>query len=313
MKFILTFFYITVAIISSANEAITYSFSGGRFGDQLLSYLHAKWLSYEYDIPILYQPFPYSSELTLDNVENRFEKEIFKEHIYIKTVESILPKNKSRSILYTCPYFAEAEYERNRYCCKVMVNWKDPDFRLLVKSLIMPKKKLQLIEPSSESVNIAVHARLGGGYDSRSMNHSFPLKLPSFNFYIDGLKKIASYFEGRSLYCFVFTDDPDPETVAKLLKEGVNDERIVFDYRKENHHTKNVLEDFFSFFNFDALVRPDSNFSIIPSVINDYAIVISPKTYHRANNDEVEVDKFEIAINQKLYQDLLNNADLLLK
>ncbi len=53
-------------------------------------------------------------------------------------------------------------------------------------------------------------------------------------------------------------------------------------YRKEeNHHTKNVLEDFFSLFHFDVLIRPRSNFSIVPQLLHDYAIVYYPAEYIR--------------------------------
>ncbi len=289
------------------NEAVTYSFSGGRFGDQLLCYLRAKWISYEYDIPLLYKPFPYSSELTLDKVESRFENEKFKENIYIKNSQSILPKDKRRSILYTAPYFAEPEYERNRYRYSFTVNWKDPDFRALAKELIAPKKNLQLIEPPSGSISIAVHVRRGGGYDSKTWNVSFPLKLPSINFYITALKKMVKYFEGRSLYCFIFTDEQDPGSIVKEIENAVDSPNIVFDSRRENHHTKNVLEDFFSLFNFDALIRPESSFSIIPSLLKDYAILIVPKTFHRFK-DEVEIDECLVSINENLYKDLMQNS-----
>ncbi|HEV7737800.1 MAG TPA: hypothetical protein VGO47_10580, partial [Chlamydiales bacterium] len=43
-----------------STQAITYEFSGGRFGDNLLAYFHAKWVSYKYNIPFFYKEFPYS-------------------------------------------------------------------------------------------------------------------------------------------------------------------------------------------------------------------------------------------------------------
>src|SRR3989344_3123013 len=53
-------------LIDKGPSYVTYAFSGGRFGDNLVAYIHAKWISYKYDLPLLYQPFSYSDGLVLD-------------------------------------------------------------------------------------------------------------------------------------------------------------------------------------------------------------------------------------------------------
>src|SRR5665213_983093 len=67
--------FICLVSYSYAHEekAVTYEFSGGRLGDNLLSYLHAKWISYRHQIPLLYKPFKYSDKLMLDTNEIRFD------------------------------------------------------------------------------------------------------------------------------------------------------------------------------------------------------------------------------------------------
>ena len=67
-KFLILFGLVFTGLLSSESY-ITYEFFGGRFGDCLLSYLHAKWLSYKYQLPLLYKPFKYSSDLCLDAKE----------------------------------------------------------------------------------------------------------------------------------------------------------------------------------------------------------------------------------------------------
>ena len=86
-------------------------------------------------------------------------------------------------------------------------------------------------------------------------------------------------------------------------------DKITFDWRKdENSCKKNVLEDFFSFKNFDIVIRPDSNFSLVPSLIYDYAIVFAPKhaVYNKEKRQKI-IDEINISINDKLCQKLLDD------
>ena len=63
-----------LCLVSSVKAAgVTYTFSGGRFGDNLISYLHAKWVAYRAGVPLLYKPFGYSGMLVMDEEEERFE------------------------------------------------------------------------------------------------------------------------------------------------------------------------------------------------------------------------------------------------
>ena len=39
----------------------------------------------------------------------------------------------------------------------------------------------------------------------------------------------------------------------------------------DNSHDTDILEDFFSLSNFDSLIYPQSNFSMIPALIHDFA------------------------------------------
>ena len=63
------FVFLFLAQIINARSAVTYTFSGGRFGDNLLSYSRAKYVASLYGIPLLYIPFPYSDYLMMHNLE----------------------------------------------------------------------------------------------------------------------------------------------------------------------------------------------------------------------------------------------------
>ena len=66
---------------------LTYDLPGGRFGDQLLSYMHAKWLSYTYDLTLLYKPFIYSEALMVDDEEKKFsDKKSFRKIIDVMII-----------------------------------------------------------------------------------------------------------------------------------------------------------------------------------------------------------------------------------
>lgn len=281
------FFLLPCFTLLATDFAVTYEFSGGRLGDNLLSYLHAKWFSFQRNIPLIYRPFLYSSELVLDDVETAYgipgQKSLAR-HFTLRG-----PFHAIRLLaVYACPYFPEDkwELEQSKSWFYFEVDWKDPAFRKIARQMIAPKHPLPLITPPSDTINIAIHVRQGGGYDHSLIHLQIPLKLPPLSFYIEGLLKIMNLFPNRPLYCYLFTDAVNPSELAQEMKRFLPPlTAIAFDYRRaENHHSKNVLEDFFSLFNFDILIRPQSNFSLVVSLLNDYAIVYSPKNFKIENN-----------------------------
>ncbi len=303
-----------MTFLHSRNQGgVTYTFSGGRFGDNLLAYLHAKWISYQEKIPLLYKPFGYSSYLVLDEKEMTYESS---RHFFTHTIEYSqslrlgIERIKTRNFLYSVPYFPEDKEEQLTYSFfHFDVDWKNTEFRTIVKELLAPKRPLATIEVPQNCISIALHVREGGGFDTDHTRYYAPKKLPPLHFYIDGLLKMLEYFKGKSIYCHVFTDAVNPESIIENIRAGIkNNHSIVFAYRKENnHHDSNILEDFFSFFKFDAMIRPQSNFSIIPSLLKDYAILIHPKTAIIKYGSPF-IDQLEIVIQDELYQKLMNDC-----
>src|SRR3989344_7064790 len=99
--------------VCAMHHAVTYELSQGRFGDNLLSYIHAKWIAYKYDVPLLYKPFVYSDQLLLherellysDVVKNQFDN-------IVVLGKHLMPQHdENNSILYIVPYFPESKWE----------------------------------------------------------------------------------------------------------------------------------------------------------------------------------------------------------
>ncbi len=317
VSFSLLFFCFSLSALSPQKNLITYEFSGGRFGDNLLSYLHAKWISYRYQIPLLYKPFPYSSQLKLHDVELQYCPEnypAYRKEVYMRDGFCMNFFQDKSLCLYICPYFPENSWEQihsrgpsGEPWYHFLVDWQDVEFREIVKNLISLKRQYPLTVPPQDKINIAIHFREGGGYDSEDVIFDFMTKIPPLDFYIKGLSRVIKLFPGKSFYCHLFTDALNPQQTIQIFRESLPEEvDITFGCReKGNVHNKNVLEDFFSLFEFDVLVHPQSNFSLIPSLIHDYAITYSPFSARR-DGINVVIDQVKLEINEGLYEQLLH-------
>ena len=263
--------------------------TGGRFGEQLQGYLHAKWLSYKYEIPLLYSPFSYSTHLRLDDLEIPFDKAPSSHHQL--AASNPLP-DSSR---YTCYLY----HEERGFDPLIFfdVEWKDPKFRKIVLEMIAPKEKLSMIYPPKDALSIAIHVREGGGFDSDNTRFVIPLKLPPMSYYKEALLKVFALFPNEQFACYLFTDAANPEPIAEELK-SVIPMGMTLEFRKENRHDINVLEDFFSLFNFDILIRSQSQFSLIPSFLHDYLIDCSP-VHFVVENGEPVIDQIQMEISDE--------------
>lgn len=275
---------VTTPEISSGfkQNYLTYEYFGGRFGDNLMAYLHAKWLSFQSKIPLLYKPFPYSSELVLDDVEFKYDPKCQKdfEEVRFRKNDHLDLDSSNFSKIYTVHYFPESTWEKSRgtrhngkpWVDYFSVDWKNLEFRKQVQNLIQPKENLSLLIPPKDLINIAIHFREGGGFDQNISDLNLPLKFPPLDFYIGALLEMIDLFKGQPIYCFLFTDAKKPKEYLEKIRAALPaDTNVVLECRStDNSWDKNVLEDFFSLFQFDALIYPQSHFSMVPALIHDY-------------------------------------------
>lgn len=293
-------------------QYVTYEFSGGRFGDNLLSYLHAKWLAYQKQIPLLYKPFPYSAQFRLHDLEIICSPELLRRcvNVPIHQMSDFINHSDFKSCIYVCHYFPESEWERinlfnghgTRWEC-FQVDWKEPKFRQIVQEAIAPKWSYSLVSVPEGRVGIAIHMREGGGFDTEDVGLKFFTKVPPLDFYLNGLRKVLSLIPNHAYFCYLFTDATDPLRFIEQFKQALpSDTDIVFECRSHgNVHDQNVLEDFFSLFQFDVLIHPESNFSVIPSLIHDYAITYSPVSGSKFGG-HVVIDKVKLCVNDALME-----------
>jgi len=267
-------------------SAVTYTLSSGRLGDNLLSYLHAKWIAYVYDIPLLYKPFNYSDQLALHDVEKLYTAALEKQFKKVVTVSMPLMIDKYANILYVVPYFPEslAEHTPESDFLYFITGWDDLGFQKIIRTVLQPKNQLILIKPPQNCMSVAVHVRVGRGYDfpedqsadDRLLMH-YPLKFVPDSYYIEQIQEIVRIFSDQPLYVYLFTDDPQPGALLKKYKQALNNNNVTFACRmKKNHHCAHVLEDFFSLLQFDCLIRSDSNFPLVASKLMRHMIHICP-------------------------------------
>jgi hypothetical protein len=311
MKKSIIFFLSLYCFTLDAHSAVTYVLSTGRFGDHLLAYCHAKWISYKYTIPLLFQPFKYSDELVCHYHEKQYEIESQEFANAIQVVQP-LAINADANMLYIVPFFPESCLETclHPFCDYYFeVNWNDTGFKKEIKSMIAPLYKSYCpLDLPPGRIAVALHVRKGTNYDTiwgtnvkdLSDYHKGPLlfKIPPDSYYIAQLNYIALHYK-QPLYVYLFTDDDDPEGIIQRYKNSLKEYDIIFEYGgKKNTHDSNVLEDFFALVNtpFNCLIRPDSHYSFIASKLGDYNLIISPKHYSldglNAMIDEVNLEYY---------------------
>ncbi len=275
---ILSVFVCVYGGLLASSSAITYTLSGGRFGDNVLSYLHAKWLSYRTGVPIFYNLFPYSDQLVFSDFENRFYGG-FKHRVHLGENNDPSIEKREQSTLFIVDYFGEQSWGRPGFP-QFYIDWDDPGFREIIRAMIAPKKPLQYtVVPPPDRVSVALHARTGGGYEDflTSDWHEWILKLPRLPFLIRQLRYLYNFLEKQPLYVYIFTDDSCPDLVMKRFQEAFGECDIIFDCGaralRKNHQ---VLEDFFSMTQFDCAIHGESNFAICAGLVKDYNVEIRP-------------------------------------
>jgi hypothetical protein len=277
-----------IAHKSTPSSATTWVANGGRFGDNLLSYARAKWLSYKYDIPVLYLPFPYSDQLILHEQEDMYtpESEQLFTHITHLPPSAQYHIENDNNTLYVSYWKTDID-----------IDWSDTVFIEGLKQKIAPRNELKKTFIPKDRISIAVHVRNGGtfGGDHAKEKERCPLRFVSNNFFIRQVQRLADMFNQQKLFVYIFTDHPNPAKLVKKFKKRINNPNITFSYRKENNsHNANVLEDLFSMMKFDCLVRPESNFSRFVQRLGNNTITIYPESVYKRADGKTKVDAIVI-------------------
>lgn len=312
-KFILILVMHFMVATNCQSAAFTNIYNHSRFGDNLVCWLHAQWLSFVYDAPMFYEPFEYSDQLVLHYQQKTITECSAIERVVINA-DNLYTIDPTQDCLYAVPYFPEFEIDRNNRgpgdTLYFPVNWDNEEFYHLIRSLIQPinTKFLEVNLPANH-ISVAVHVRKGSqGIDLPLLNEAgrknsyalyadvaWPLRFPPQHFYTDQIKKISELYYHTPLYIYIFTDHHQPLDILNSFRQELRDyTNITLDCRREgNYHTINVVEDFFAMTQFDCLIRPQSCYSFVAGKISNYKIEIWPTNHHwqgaRLFIDEVQL------------------------
>lgn len=282
-------------------NAVTYQLSGptGRLGDNLIAYLHGKWISYKYHLPLLYLTFPYSDQLKLHENEswdyNKYNRK-FKKTVMLKRESDV--STLAPNTLLSVPFYAHSpqEYERYKKTVEYLsIDWEDPLFKQEIRQSISPRFPMRLVDLSNvEGFPVALHVRKGGNFDRKTIHFVYPIKFPPDSFYISALETMSELLDHRKLYVYLFTDDLNPEKLVEKYKALTTHLNIQFDFKKRKISSEtNVLEDFFSMMQFKGLIRAESHYSIVVEKLGEFQVVIHPERGH-IHNKKVVIDQVNV-------------------
>ena len=283
---------------STKINPIGYEFSGGRFGDNLISFFHAKWIAYKYQLPFLYSPFQFSDQLALHEKDPSLTSFHFDRTIVTSDEEQISqePQNSTAIII---PHIPECAVDYASLPAGALpyikVDWEDPNFRAELVKCLTPKASINTLSLPLGYITVGVHVRKGGGHDNYEFaRRQWPLKFPPDDYYIKQIERIATIFKDSPLYVHIFTDDLNPQNIVEKYKTFFKNRNITFACRnKGNGPDVNIFEDFFSMIKFDCFIRSQSGYSTIASHLAQHSLAIAPLNYSLINN-EVVINEIEI-------------------
>lgn len=154
------------------------------------------------------------------------------------------------------------------------------EFRNILKNLIAPCGQYMCMQLPDDVVTVAMHVRVGDGYDSMKTRENAYEKFPKEEFFIEAIKKLKHIFKNQYLYIYIFTDAYCPEDIKKRYEIiFASDSMLIFDARNEKQEKpwdSYVLEDFFCMAKFDCLIRPRSSYSAIAQAIGNHKVILYP-------------------------------------
>lgn len=270
-------------------SAITYTLSGGRLGDNIISMLHAAWIAYTHKIDLVVHSFPQTDQFAFSYQYPHLSSPLvdtFETVRRFSFVDRVTPETalQKSSVLYVVPYFPEFPSEWNNHpfagpnngpCCTI--NWSDCAFIEYARNLLRPITPLKFDPLPSDLFSVAVHFRCGTGFDPANINQVFPYKFPPIDFYEAALRILSQRISGKKIFAYVFTDDPSPKGLVDELKARLPDISIEFACRETNNsHNKNVIEDFFDMQRYPCIIHPHSNYSYLAAKLGDSVLAIEP-------------------------------------
>lgn len=275
----------------------------GRLGDKLLCFAHAKWIAHRYQLPLFMLPFPYAGGFTFSQKYSYLSAQFrYLNEVHPKNHREMSQALSAASTLFVIDFFAESDFESRiapNTGAYFYTGWRDRGFLQSLREDLTPLVALEKPMLDDSEVHVAVHLRLGGGFDNPHMLKTVSavaLKSPQHAFYLQQIKRVAGFFPGKSIQVHLFTDDPNPKELAQKYEEWLKNPSLHVTYRTEkNQHDLHVLDDFFAMSAFDCLIYPQSYFSVLASQLGDFAVRITP-IHASWKQTHWEMDQLECAM-----------------
>lgn len=271
------------------SHAISYGFSSGRFGDNILSFIHAYYVSYVTGIPLLYRSFDFSNKLNIHVDSLAYDKYFYQYrrtfHVgNLGTLAQFFQQIKNPDLpptLFIIDYFPirpcipEEEIVQN---VVIEIPWqKDPVFMEALRKRLSPNINIPNFTKDNGRLNVAVHVRTLSGLDQESSLIGYPLKHPFYDYQKRQIKKVYDYNLQRPLYVFIFSDTNKPLELLQEFKNSFINEDIEFDIQiVTNPDLNTTVEDFFAMQKFPVLIATQSHFSMLAAYLGTFDMYIIP-------------------------------------
>ena len=297
----------TTKNFESAKHAITYE-GGSRFGDRMLVYAQARYLSYLTSVSFLYRPFIYSNKLNIEHKAKAYEREVgsFGTICRINSYETleyffrIIRDPLATPTLFILEYLpidiSEWDTDLER---KILFNipWHDLAFKNYLRASTQPHINIPDFHKEG-MLNVAVHVRTLSGGDAPETSFQFlPLKHPTVDYHQNQIKKVYEWNLARPMQVFIFTDSNEPKKILQLFAEKFKDFNIEFNIQElEAADINYAVQDFFAMQKFNVLIATQSSFSMMAARLGNFDMVILPihvtGKYPNYKVDRVQVISF---------------------
>ena len=270
-----------------ANHAISYE-GGSRFGDRVLGYFQARYLSFATGIDFLYRPFPYSQYVTIDYQAKPYDQcaRQYRHVFHIRSAETLFEffckvrNPETPPTLFIVDYFptelGEWDIDQSRSVA-FDIPWEDSNFKNYLKQTLSPRIPIpDFRQPGC--LNVATHVRtLSGDDTAETVLGVFPLKFPPLDYQKNQIKRVYEWNLRQPMHVFIFSDSKNPIQLVEDFRQTFNGYNISFNIQiVERPDLNNVIQDFFAMQKFDVLIATQSNFSLMAAHMGSFDMTIIP-------------------------------------
>ncbi len=277
----------------SEYHAISYEYCPGRFGDKILGYSHARYLSYITQIPFLSRSSSNKDYLLSDHLMTDYESFPFQEKarhysqvFHIKSSDTLaeffrmIQEPGTPPTLFMVEYFPSDVFEWNltpSWTTALVIPWKEEGFANYLRKSLQPKIPIPDFTVEGR-LNVADHMRdLSGGDVDHISRRFLPLKHPYIDYHERQIRRVYEWSGKKPMHVFIFSDTKTPLEFLEQIKSRFPHEDILFKIQVlEQPDVNYVVQDFFAMQKFDVLITTQSNFSMMASRLADFDMIISP-------------------------------------